>query len=262
MRRMPMTAKEYLSLLRQGKTRWEVLRVSETDRHRRPEVSNSVLETWRISTERIRVESEISYQLLHVVAYVDSLDIPHELLVAAASRCDTDDKDSPRQASELEVPQAIARLKEFYFLRLRQTDNGDRRYEMHKLMQEATRYGLRVRGSVVIMIGNASALGADNGPGDDEAYYCGRALKVVDGLFPLTEPAYWARCEEYMTHAIQVGEWAEASGRETGTAALLARVWGFLHDRGRWREKKPVDNRARGLWQNALRESIPIRSAA
>ncbi|KAH8647502.1 hypothetical protein BGZ61DRAFT_469911 [Ilyonectria robusta] len=60
MRRMSITAEQYLDLLRQGTIRWEVLKVSDADRHRRPEVSNSMLETWRISTERIRVESEMS----------------------------------------------------------------------------------------------------------------------------------------------------------------------------------------------------------
>lgn len=45
MRRMKKTVREYQSLLAQGKTRWDVLKISDSDRHRRPEVSNSVLET-------------------------------------------------------------------------------------------------------------------------------------------------------------------------------------------------------------------------
>ncbi|EXA28621.1 hypothetical protein FOVG_19787 [Fusarium oxysporum f. sp. pisi HDV247] len=213
MRRMSMTAEQYLDLLRQGKTRWEVLKVSDADRHRRPEVSNSVLETWRISTERIWMESETSYRLLHVVAYVDSQDIPQELMVAAG-RYDIDDddidevdfedsQDLSRQASELEVLEAIARLREFSFLSLRQTDNSGRSYEMHKLVQEAIRYGLRVRGSVVPTIGNR--LGADKGPKEDERYYCSKALQVVGSLFPSSEPASWAQCEQYVAHAVRVG---------------------------------------------------------
>lgn len=137
MRRMSMTANDYLFRLRQGKSRWEVLKVSDTDRYRRPEVLNSVLETWRISMEQIRMESEISYRILHVIAYVDSQDIPHKLVVGAAypyDLDDEDDKDSTRQTSELEVLGAVARLKEFSFLSLYQSDNGRRSYDMYKLV--------------------------------------------------------------------------------------------------------------------------------
>ncbi|KAI1013600.1 hypothetical protein LB504_013197 [Fusarium proliferatum] len=255
MRRMSMTAEQYLSLLRQGNSRWEVLKVSDTDRHRRPEVSNSVLETWRISAERIRAESEMSYRILHVVAYVDSQDIPQEVMVAAGRYDSAVSQDSTRQVSELELLQAIARLREFSFLSLRQTDDGDRRYEMHKLVQEAIRYGLRVRGSVVTTIGNT--LKVAKGPKEDEAYYCSRALQIVDELFPSSERATWARCEQYLTHAIRVGEWAEVGGTETETANLLHRVSYFLYERGRWREKEPVDSRAWGLRREVLGDKHP-----
>ncbi|KAF5258408.1 hypothetical protein FOXYS1_11026 [Fusarium oxysporum] len=268
MRRMSMTAEQYLDLLRQGKTRWEVLKLSDADRHRRPEVSNSILETWRISIERIWMESETSYRLLHVVAYVDSQDIPQELLAAAAGRYDVDSvgsvgsQDSTRKVSELELLEAIARLREFSFLSLRQTDDAGRRYEMHKLVQEAIRYGLRVRGCVVPTISNS--LRVDKGPKEDEGYYCGKALQVVDGLFPSSEPATWVRCEQYLTHAIRVGEWAEVGGTETETADLLQRASYFLYDRGRWREREPVDNRAWDLRREVLGEKHPdtIRSMA
>ncbi|EXL39767.1 hypothetical protein FOCG_17619 [Fusarium oxysporum f. sp. radicis-lycopersici 26381] len=256
MRRMSMTAQQYLGLLRQGKTRWQVLKVGGTDRHRRPEVSNSVLETWRISIERIRVESEMSYRILHVIAYVDNQDISQELVMAAAAdRCDTDDGDFTRQASELEVLGAITRLKEFSFLSLRQIDDGGRRYEMHKLVQEAIRYGVRVRDSVMTKGGKASDV--DTGPQEDEVFYCSRALQIVDDLFPPPEPALWARCEQYLRHAIQVGDWAEVSAAETAAASLLARVSQFLNEGGRWREKEPIDGRAWGLRREVLGDEHP-----
>jgi tetratricopeptide (TPR) repeat protein len=262
MRRMSMTAREYLCLLRQGKTRWEVLKISDADRHRRPEVSNSVLETWRISTERIRAESEISYQILHVVAYVDSQDIPEELITAAASQHNTRDENSTRQATELEVLEAITRLKEFSFLGLRRTEDSRRSYEMHKLVQEAVRYGLGVRGLMETTAGKAP--GAVNEPENSEAYYSGIALQIVDGLFPPSQPTSWAQCEEYLTHAVRVGEWAEVSKTEIETATLFQRVSGFLYDRGRWKEKEPVDKRALDLRREVLGEKHPdtIRSMA
>ncbi|KAK6709693.1 hypothetical protein SNK04_010641 [Fusarium graminearum] len=271
MRRMSMTAKEYLFRLKQGKSRWEVLKVSDKDRHRRPEVSNSVLETWRISTERIRAENRMSYRILHTIAYVDSQDIPHELIEAAANQCHNDGEDnqedpedpgSDTQVSQLGVLKAVARLKEFSFLSLRQTDNGGRSYEMHKLVREALQYGLRIRSLVETAMDRGS--GEDHGAAQAETLYSGRALKVVEDLFPSSEPASWARCEQYLTHAIRVGEWAEVSGTETENATLLQRVSYFLYERGRWREKEPVDSRAWGLRRKVLGEKHPdtIRSMA
>ncbi|KIL84911.1 hypothetical protein FAVG1_11781 [Fusarium avenaceum] len=129
MRRMSMTAEEYLSRLKQSNSRWEVLSVSDTDRHRRPEVSNSVLETWKITKERIRTET--------------------------------------MQVSELEVLTAVARLKEFSFLKRRQTDNGRRSYEMNKLVKEALRYGLRIHGPTETIMGRV--LGEDHAAPQAEA---------------------------------------------------------------------------------------------
>jgi len=247
--------------LKQGKSRWGVLKVSDTDRHRRPEVSNSVLETWRISTERIRAESEMSHRILHVIAYVDSQDIPHELIAAAAnpfdniSKNDQVDETSATQVSDLEVLAAVARLMEFSFLRLRQTDNGERSYEMHKLVREALQYALSIRSPIDKTI--SKAFGDDHGALQAEALYSRKALQVVDELFPIFDPTLRARCDQYLTHAIQVGEWAEISETEVKTANLLERVSGFLYDRGRWREKESVNSRAWDLRLNALGEKHP-----
>ncbi|KAF6515472.1 hypothetical protein HZS61_005378 [Fusarium oxysporum f. sp. conglutinans] len=262
MRRMSMTAEQYLGFLRQAKARWDMLKVSDADRHRRSEVSNSVLETSRISTKRIRAESEMSYRMLHVVAYVDSQEIPYELIAAVADRCDNDKEDSVKQATEIEVLEAITRLKEFCFLSLRQTEQGERRYEMHKLVQEALRYGLRVRGTMETILGEA--LSIENESENSEAYYAGITLQIADGLFPPSESSSWARCEQYMKHAIRVGEWAEVSRMEVKAATLLQRVSYFLYDRGRWREREPVDSRAWVLRRKVLGEKHPdtIRSMA
>lgn len=177
----------------------------------------------------------MSYRMLHVIAYLDSEDIPHELIAGAACSYNDDDEDNEdltRQASQLELLEAVARLNEFSFLRPRQTDDGGRSYEMHELVQEAVRYGLRI--SRLAETTSNKALEVDDGSKSSEAYYCGRALQVVDDLFSSSERDSWARCEQYLTHALRVGEWAEVSGRETETASLFRRVSYFLYDRGRW----------------------------
>ncbi|EKJ77904.1 hypothetical protein FPSE_01997 [Fusarium pseudograminearum CS3096] len=247
MKRSSMTAEEYLNSLNRGKTRWEVLKVSNTDRHRRLEVSNSVLETWKISTEQIRTESKISYHILHVIAYVDNQNIPEELLVAAASSF-VIDEDKTQDVSELGAKEAVARLQEFSFLNLRGTYDGERRYEMHKLVQEAIRYDLRIRS----LSENASC----NGLEELEAFYSAKALHVVNGLFP-TERIRVSRvqCDKYAAHAIRVGEWAELSNTKVLTAHLLQRVASFFKYRGIWREAKSLFERVLGLRREVFGEN-------
>lgn len=54
---------------------------------------------------------------------------------------------------DLKVQQAMIRLYKFSFLRIREKEEGSRSYEMHNLMHEAVRYGLRVRGGMRIDVG-------------------------------------------------------------------------------------------------------------
>ena len=68
--------KKYLSGLKSGTKRWEVLQASEFDRHRRPHVSNSVLETWNISIDHIRQADKTAYSILHTLAFLDNQNIP------------------------------------------------------------------------------------------------------------------------------------------------------------------------------------------
>ncbi|KAL6898632.1 hypothetical protein GGI43DRAFT_384921 [Trichoderma evansii] len=253
-RRTSMTIKEYLNLLMQGSSRWDLLKINDFDRHRRPEVSNSVLETWKISTERIREESELSYRILHVIAYLDSQDIPHELIVAAR-QYNVGDEDKAEQVPELEVQRAVMRLVEFSFLDMHRGEGGLRSYEMHKLIQEAVRYGLWAQERIEMTLGKI--ITGQNRPENGEVYYSSMALQIVDDLFPVPEKKSWARCEKYMTHAIRVGEWAEISKKEVKTSILLSRVSGFLYDRGRWREREPVDRRVLHLRREVLGEKHP-----
>ncbi|KAH6605366.1 hypothetical protein Trco_007073 [Trichoderma cornu-damae] len=272
MRRTSTTAKEYLDLLLRGTSRWDLLRAEDYDRHRRPGVSNSVLETWKMSAVRIRQESELSYRILHVMAYLDGREIPHELVVAAvaAGQCSADDGNGngngngngtgtgTGQASELEVRHAVTRLVEFSFLNMRRADQGLRSYEMHKLVQEAARYGLWVQGAAPGgSIAPGKAVAPERRPGSLEAHYSSIALHIVHGVFPESGQASWALCERYAAHAIRVSDWTEANGQGVKASALLNRVSNFLYDQGRWRQKELVDRRALSIRREALGEKHP-----
>ncbi|PKK51908.1 hypothetical protein CI102_4521 [Trichoderma harzianum] len=229
MRRMRMTAAGYLSLLRESKRRWDTLKTTEFDRHRRPEMPNSVLDTWTVSMERIQSENRTAYQI---------------------SKCSNED---PTKELELEVTSVIMRLQEFSFLRTRHIEDGGPSYEMHKLVQEAARYRLAMRG-------------LQNVPGQeipmkteasDEVYYTRIALQALSELFPASKPESWGQCERYLAHAVGMGDWAEISHREADTSELLSRASGYLYDRGRWREKEAVDQRTLELRQKVLGERHP-----
>jgi tetratricopeptide (TPR) repeat protein len=245
LRRTSTPIGEYLSKLVEGKQRWRILKATEFDRYRRHNVPNSILETWSISIERIRRDNEMAYRILHIIAYVNNQDIPFEIMTAAGLFGDKGEEGDPGE-DEDRVVEAVTRLKEFSFLGMRTEGRKTRSYEMHKLVQEATRYGLRVR---------------DSG---DEAYFSSAALQIMAKLFPERMRENWAECEKYIAHAVQVGEWADICKREVEVSDLLARVSNYLFDRGRWRETEPVDNRAYKLRREVLGESHPdtIRSMA
>ncbi|KAL7911294.1 P-loop containing nucleoside triphosphate hydrolase protein [Trichoderma velutinum] len=252
MRRTSTSAKEYKALLAQSKKRWDILKANEFDRHRRPDMPNNVLETWSISIDRLRQESEIAYNILHVLAYVANQNIPHEILTAILKRSDS----SLVHPSKLEVEatKATTRLKEFSFLGVHKMEDGGRSYEMHKLVQEATRYGLSVWKLSVPDQASSNVQG--------EQYFSGIAVQVILDLFPDPEPETWAQCEKYLAHAVQIGDWANLNDQQTETSQLFRRVSHFLLDRGRWREKEFVDERSFKFHQKTWGENHPdtIRS--
>ncbi|KAH7119495.1 hypothetical protein B0J13DRAFT_589975 [Dactylonectria estremocensis] len=213
-RRTLLTIQVYLAKLAEEKDRWRILKETEMDRHRRPEVPNSVLETWGISVARMQQESELAYRLINVLAYIDNQSIPFEIVAAAGTKFGKD-------AVSLEnvTTNAVTRLKEFSFVGIRRTECSQS-YEMHKLVQEAIRYGLRYRRE-----------------GDDEAYFSNIALQIVIKLFPESNREVWADSEKYLAHAVRASDWAETCGKEVEASSLLSRVSSYLYSRGRWREK-------------------------
>jgi tetratricopeptide (TPR) repeat protein len=247
MRRRATPIGEYLSRLRRRMKRWEVLSQTEFDRHRRPYVSNNVMQTWNISIEHIRQENQMACDILHSLAFVDNQNIPFELVAKAAeimgrhtrnedaasakSMCsrdqDRDEDQDDDQDDNDDVRAAIVLLQDFSFLRLRPSGEGYQAYEMHKLVQEATQYSL-----------------SQKKRRKDEWLFSRAALRAATSLFPESRRELWEECERYLEHARRAAEWAGLCEGEVEAAALLTRVSAYLYDRGRWREKEPVDESA------------------
>ncbi|ORY68246.1 P-loop containing nucleoside triphosphate hydrolase protein, partial [Pseudomassariella vexata] len=256
-RRTRTTIKAYLSKLHRSKKRWKMLEEAEFDRHRRIQVSNSILKTWSISIEQIRQDNEMAYRILHVHAFVDNQNIPFEMIKSAARYDDeigaaTDDATSDTvslgatisstdsEADDDDVFAAITRLRDFSFLSKQASKDKSPAYEMHKLVQEATRYGLNKQGE----------------PGE-EGDFSNMALQIVSNLFQVRQRYLRGECEKYVAHALRVSEWAELCKRENEASELLTRVSNYLYDRGRWREKEAVDRRAYRFRKKTLGKRHP-----
>ncbi|KAI3319313.1 hypothetical protein HD806DRAFT_539348 [Xylariaceae sp. AK1471] len=266
MRRTSTSVGDYISEIQKRKRRWKLLERSEHDRHRRTQVSNSILETWDISVEHLRKENELTYDVLHSLAFVDNQDIPFELIREAArlnkkkmtppNQRNNDEESDSNEDSENEdddyrdIVDVTTRLCEFSFLSIRTSSEKSqtKAYEMHKLVQEAARY--RLQRSEVETRG--------------EAYFARAAFQITDHLFPNSRREVWERCEQYLVHAQQAGAWAKLHKGEAEVAELLMRVSDYLYHRGRWREQEAVAMKAFCFRQKIIGKRHPdtIRNMA
>ena len=260
MRRTSASIAEYLAKLKKEKRRWKLLAEPVFDPHRRPDVPNSVMKTFQISMDHIRQENPCAYRILHIIAYFDNQDIPFELIKAAARSEDVqqvEEEDGDRQIGEItsededededDILTATTRLKEFSFLRLRNAKDGLRNYEMHKLVQEATRYALN-----------------NNKEKNNRLQFSKTALKIMAHNFPSGDYATWKRCEIFLPHALTVYKWPEVFEEKHLIIDLLNNVSMYLYLQGRSREKETIDKTALKLLREVLGEKHPdtIRTMA
>ncbi|KAI0441353.1 hypothetical protein F4803DRAFT_523870 [Xylaria telfairii] len=241
-------------------TRWKVLRKSEHDRHRRKQACHNVLETGDISVEYLRNENELTYDVLHTLAFINNQNIPFELIYKAALQANrhnrrsansrnTREKDQRKKAkkarlSNEDIEAIVTRLCDFSFLAAR--TSGPAVYDMHKLIQEAARYRLHKGRDEV----------------KSESYFAKAAFEIVERLFPhpegdLLKRELWERCEQYLAHALQTATWAELHEGEVQIAHLLQEVSDYLYYRCRWREKEVVDKKRLHFLHKNLRDRHP-----
>ncbi|KAH0529526.1 hypothetical protein TsFJ059_004260 [Trichoderma semiorbis] len=250
MKRTLTTVEEYILKLRDGKKRWKILKQSQSDRHRRPEVSNSILETWNISMKYLQTENKTAHQILHIHAFLDNQNIPIELIRQAAlyvegsndmdhiGETHSDDSSSVSDNDDDKVNEAVVRLCDFSFLSVQATENGSRTYKMHKLVQEATRYGLNRKERK-----------------KEESYFSLAAFEIISSLFPANQPERWNKHEKYITHTQQACEWATLCGREILASDLLASLAYHLYNYTRWRECEMMAQKVYKLRRTILGDS-------
>ena len=238
------------------------------DRHRRADVLNSVLETWLVSMDRIRQENPCAYKIMHIIAYFNHQDILFELITAAARSVIDEDTNMEDIGSDVDgnesnqtmydksdgsdvykcsesgseddddILEAATRLTEFLFLRLRKSKKRIHHYDMHKLVQGATRYSLGKRD-------------------DERLLFSKKALKIMLDVFPRSSHNTRNRCEMLLPHTLVVSAWPEISQEGVAVAKLLSEVSLYLHHQGRSREQEPIDLKALKMQREVLGKRYP-----
>ncbi|KAK7417092.1 hypothetical protein QQZ08_011751 [Neonectria magnoliae] len=257
MRKTRTSIEEYSSMLTIRKMRWRILKQTEFDRHRRSDAPNSVLETWSISIQQIKKENGMAYRILHTVAYVDNQNIPLELLVAAGTFSNRKKRKQSRRDEE-EAARAISRLQEFSFITAQKTEPGNKTFEMHKLVQEASRYGLYIKSRREGDGRGARGQLSKTAYARDEGYFASAGLEIMTEMFPEVsiDSEEWPRCERYLAHAMRVCEWADVCGKKE-VSDLLRQVGRYMNIRGRWDAAATAHKRALGLRREVLGNDHP-----
>lgn len=259
MRRTSTPVGEYLAMLSEKQKRQKLLEKSEFDRHRKFGAPNSILDTWSISIKRIQQENEQAFDLFHIMAYFDYQSIPQRLVDFAAieSYCDWQEGDD-------DLKEALTRLKEFYLIYQHKDSDGYPAYEMHKLVQEAARYGLRKRNSLgkdstTMNTRDISQEDEEDSEEEDETFFATCALKIIAVEYERLQKygAVWLLGDDCLTHALQVVEWMDICEEEVITADNLLLVADLLGRLDSWKERELLVKRALTIRRKMLGDEHP-----
>jgi hypothetical protein len=89
--------------------------------------AETVLTVMKISLQTLKTQSSLADSILHIIGCADSHRVPHELL-AAASKVNNDD---------MQLSEAISRLRHLSILDIDITDDTKRTYTVHSLVHLA-----------------------------------------------------------------------------------------------------------------------------
>ena len=179
---------------------------------RDPEAKNSVIITWQISFEHLRETRTSAADLLSLMSFFDRQGIPKALLrhrieqgnsqqIQKENRNDgTDDEDSESQSSESdELEEDIVQLRKYSFI---STNEAGGTFEMHRLVQLATRKWLEANGQLEV--------------------WKQQFIRNLCKEFPNGEYETWVRCQALFPHAeLAAGQQPKETSSLVEWAALL-----------------------------------------
>jgi tetratricopeptide (TPR) repeat protein len=216
-----MTVSKYLTLYRQGEANQRRLLDEDSGDLRRDQgVPNSVIRTWQISFDQIKRTSPRSAELLSLIAILDRQGIP-EFLLAATNQ------------NPLDFEDAIFPLHEFSFITI---EKGDKSFEMHRLVQLATRKWLEQQ--------------------MDIHRWQEKATKVLSKMFPSGDPRNWGKCETLLPHAREVLKSEPVSDDHfLARASLLYNIAWYNWQKGRYAIAREQIQESLGIRERLLENS-------
>ena len=263
MRETTTSFEKYATMLRKEKKRWILLTESVPSRHRQENVPNSVMQTWRITMARLRDENPLAHQIFQIIVYLSNQNIPFNLMTAAgrtkindgilqsgkdnnkSNLQRSDDSDDDSDDEDISIVKAVTRLKQFSFLQVRTGVKEQRSYDVHKLVQEATRYAIQT-----------------DPQGEDPTEFPRVALQIMLEKFPTGQYGTWDQCEGLLSHALTVSAWREVADEKVKISRLLSQILVYLLLQGRSSEAEEICVKVLELRREVLGEKHPdtIRS--
>ena len=195
-----ITLKKYLEIFRTSDSDMQDLLDQDLGDLRRDSQShNSVIKTWKLSFDLITKKWPRAAKMLSLMAFLDRQGIPEGLL--------RDDSDT-----NVNFTKALGTLLAFSLIKAGSSGAG---YELHRLVQLATRKWLEIQGQTEL--------------------WQGKALSVVANMFPNGIFENWTTCESLLPHARTVIPYGDTNGIHPEECSnLLFNVADFDREQGRY----------------------------
>ncbi len=195
-----------------------------------------VAKTWSINFQQVERESKAAADLLRLSAFLAPEAIPHEILVEGAPYLG-----KPLSAALAGAKEAPLLLDELLAIPARysliQRDLQAGAYEMHRVLQEVVRAGMR---------------------DPDRRRWAERAVAAVNAAFPDPEFSNWPFCERILPHALICAGHIERRGLAPEPASRLLNQAGvYLYGQARYAAAEPLFRRALGILEQALGPAHP-----
>ncbi|KAB5513496.1 hypothetical protein GE09DRAFT_1179745 [Coniochaeta sp. 2T2.1] len=194
------------------------------------ETSRAVTETWVLSFEQIQRQNGFAGKLLSLMSLLDRQAIPFAFL----SRYSEQQQDQePR--GRIQLTKALGVLKAFSFV----TEDKERGFDMHKLVQLVTRKWLANRGTMHL--------------------FATQAISTVSHVYPNGSHENRDICGAYLAHVYAVLKLEGTGSRDEGLAkaSLLHCAAGYFHYHGQWKAADDFLVQARKVRRELLGEEHP-----
>ena len=230
-RKTKVSVRQYLEFFSESESRQSNLLSQEFHDVSRSDVPNSVMLTWRISMRQLAAEG-LCGDILNTIAFFDNQEIPFEMLKHSAS---------PEYKAD-EIMAAAGRLMDYSFLQaLKGADEDLKAYEQHSLVSLAVRQAL---------------------PASEARKFSGKAMWIMQRLFPDGSHGTWSTCESYLPHALKALSWEEAESYDVHAPGLLERIAKFYGQTGRFDEAEVIGLKLLHMYVQQLGEEHRTTSLA